>query len=118
MNLNIVLIIASLFTFIYVISRIRKHKLNIDDSILWIIWSVLLLILSIFPDLPHKISKLLGFEATSNFILSLFIFCIYIMVFFQSIKISELKEKNKSLVQKISIDLKKEDVKNKKRKGE
>jgi len=106
MRLQIVLILASLFTFIYVIGRIRKHKLNIDDSILWIIWSVILLILSVFPNLSKELSKLLGFESTSNFILTGFIFCIYIMVFFQNIKISELKEKNKSLVQKLSIDKK------------
>ena len=103
MRLQIVLILASLFTFIYVIRRIRKHKLNIDDSILWIIWSVLLLILSLFPNLSKELSKLLGFESTSNFILTGFIFCIYIMVFIQNIRISELKEKNKSLVQKLSI---------------
>ena len=106
MRLQVVLILASLFTFIYVIRRIRKHKLNIDDSILWIIWSVILLVLSLFPNLSKTISELLGFESTSNFILTGFIFCLYIMVFFQNIKISELKEKNKSLVQKLSIDRK------------
>ena len=106
MRLQIVLVLASLLTFVYVIRRIRKHKLNIDDSILWIIWSVILLVLSLFPDLSKTLSQLLGFESTSNFILTGFIFCLYIMVFFQNIKISELKEKNKSLVQKLSIDKK------------
>ena len=95
MNLQIVLIIVSLVTFIYVIGRIKKHQLNIDDSIIWIVWSIVLLILSIFPGLSHAISDFLGFESTSNFILSGFVFLLYIMVFFQNIKISELKEKNK-----------------------
>ena len=104
MKLYWILIIVSLITFSYIIKKIRKHKLNIDDSILWIVWSVVLLILSIFPDLSKGISKLLGFESTSNFILTGFIFCLYIMVFFQNIKISELKEKNKELVQRVSIE--------------
>ena len=104
MKLQIVFIIASLFTFIYVIRRIKKHKLNIDDSLLWIVWSVILLILSLFPNLSKVLSKFFGFESTSNFILTSFIFCIYLMVFFQNIKISELKEKNKNLVQKLSIN--------------
>ena len=104
MRLQIILISASLLTFIYVIRKIRKHKLNIDDSILWIIWSIILLVVSIFPNLSNQVSKLLGFQSTSNFILTGFIFCVYIMVFFQNIKISELKEKNKELVQKVSID--------------
>ena len=113
MRLQIILIVASLATFIYVILRIKKHQLNIDDSIVWIIWSILLLILSIFPGLPTYLSKLLGFESTSNFILTGFIFVIYIMVFLQNIKISEQKEKNKKLIQRLSIDKKKEEENNK-----
>lgn len=104
MNLQTVLIIFSIMTFLFLILKIRKHKLNIDDSIIWILWSILLLILSIFPKLSYSLGKLLGFESTSNFILTAFIFCIYIMVFFQNIKISELKEKNKNLIQKLSIE--------------
>ena len=109
MNLQLVLIVASLLTFIYVIGRIRKHQLNIDDSIVWIIWSIVLLILSIFPGLSHTISDFLGFESTSNFILTGFVFLLYIMVFFQNIRISELKEKNKKLIQRLSIVKKDED---------
>ena len=109
MNLQLVLIVASLLTFIYVIGRIRKHQLNIDDSIVWIIWSIVLLILSIFPGLSHTISDFLGFESTSNFILTGFVFLLYIMVFFQNIRISELKEKNKKLIQRLSIAKKDEE---------
>ena len=109
MNLQLVLIVASLLTFIYVIGRIRKHQLNIDDSIAWILWSIVLLILSIFPDLSKAISDFLGFESTSNFILTGFVFLLYIMVFFQNIRISELKEKNKKLIQRLSIAKKDED---------
>ena len=111
MDLQKVLIIASLVTFVYVIGRIRKHQLNIEDSIIWILWSVILLILSIFPGLSHAISNFLGFESTSNFILTGFVFLLYIMVFFQNIRISELKEKNKKLVQRLSIDRKKKEEK-------
>lgn len=108
-KLQIILIVASLFTFIFVILRIKKHQLNIDDSIIWILWSIVLLIFSIFPGLPNYFSKLLGFESPSNFIITGFIFLIYIMVFFQGIKISELKEKNKKLIQRLSIDKKNEE---------
>ena len=112
MNLQIVLIIASLATFIYIIRKIKKHQLNIDDSIAWILWSIVLLILSIFPDLSKAISDLFGFESTSNFILTGFIFLLYIMVFFQNIRISSLKESNKKLIQKLSSEKKKAEAEN------
>ena len=103
LQLNLFFINISILTIIYIIRKIRKHKLNIDDSIVWIIWSIILLILSIFPKISIFFAKQMGFQSTSNFILSLFEFVSYIMLFFQNIKISELKEKNKEIIQKTSI---------------
>lgn len=103
LSLQIVFIIASLWTFWFIIRQIQKKNLNIEDSIVWILWSILLLLFSIFPQIPIFISQLLGFRSMSNFIFSMFIFFLYLMLFAQSIKISEMKEKNKDLVQKLSI---------------
>lgn len=102
-HLQIVFIIASILTIIYIIRKIRKHGLNIDDSIVWIIWAIVLLMFSLFPGISDFISEKLGFMSTSNFIFSLFIFFLYIMLFTQTIQISRLKEKQKDLIQKLSI---------------
>lgn len=102
-HLQIVFIIASILTIIYIIRKIRKHGLNIDDSIVWIIWAIVLLMFSLFPGISDFISEKLGFMSTSNFIFSLFIFFLYIMLFSQTIQISRLKEKQKDLIQKLSI---------------
>ena len=103
LKLQLVFIIASVLTFIFVIRKIRKHGLNIDDSIVWILWAIVLLILSIFPDLSFFVSDQLGFMSPSNFIFSLFTFFLYIILFSQSVQISKLKEKQKELIQKLSI---------------
>lgn len=102
-GLKVFFIVASLWTFYFIIRKIQKKSLNIEDSIIWILWSLLLLLFSIFPQIPIYISRLLGFMSMSNFIFSMFIFFLYLMLFSQSIKISELKEKNKNLIQKLSI---------------
>lgn len=103
LQLQLFFLIASIITLVFVIRKIRKHKLNIDDSIGWILWSLLLLVFSIFPQIPIAISDLLGFQSPSNFVLCLFIFFLYIFVFYQTITISTLKEKNKKLIQKLSL---------------
>lgn len=103
MGLNLVLIIASVLTFLFVILKIRKNGLNIDDSIIWIVWAFALLLISFCPQIPSFVSKQLGFMATSNFIFTVFIFFLYILLFIQSIQISKLKEKQKELIQKLSI---------------
>ena len=102
-KLQLVFIIASLLTFVYVILRIRKYGLNIEDSIIWILWSILLLIISFFPQISMFVSDSLGFMSPSNFILVLFIFFLYIVVFTQNIQISKLKGKQQDLIQKLSI---------------
>lgn len=102
-KLQLFFIIVSLMTLIFVVRKIRKHKLNIDDSIVWMLWALFLLILSLFPQISIWLSQLLGFESTSNFILCLFVFFIFIFHFYQSITISMLKEKNKKLIQKLSL---------------
>lgn len=102
-ELQIIFIFTSILTFIFILHKIRKHKLNIDDAVIWIIWAFILLIFSIFVKIPYKLSKILGFDSTSNFIMSLFVFFAYIISFYQTIKISQLREKNKDLVHKISL---------------
>lgn len=103
LKLQMFFVIASVLTFIFVIKKIQKHGLNIDDAIVWILWSIILLIVSVFPSIPTWISRKLGFMSTSNFIFCLFIFFLYIMLFNQTTQISKLKEKQKDLIQKLSI---------------
>ena len=79
LKLQLVFIFASLMTFVFVIKKIQKHGLNIDDAIMWILWSILLLIISVFPQIPTWISKQLVFMSTSNFIFCVFIFFLYIL---------------------------------------
>lgn len=86
LQLNLFFILISVLTIIYIIKKIRKHKLNIDDSIVWIIWSIILLILSIFPKISIFFAKQMGFQSTSNFILCLFVFVSYIMLFFRILR--------------------------------
>lgn len=102
-KLQIVFILSSLGTMVFVIRQIRKYGLNIDDTVTWIIWSILLLVLSFFPTMAERIAEFLGFMSTSNFVLSLFIFFLYIVVFMQMIQISKLKEKEKDLIQNLSL---------------
>ena len=103
LQLQVVFFTVSFITLVWVIREIRKHQMNIDDSIIWIIWALFLLVLSIYPNLAIFISRKMGFISASNFILSLFIFFLYIILFFQTISMSGLKEKNKELIQKLSI---------------
>lgn len=103
LTLRIVLIVASLLVMFYTIRRIRKSQLNIDDSIFWIGFSVLLVVISIFPQIPIFFSKLLNIESPVNFVFLFIIFLIIVKLFKLAIELSITKHRLNSLVQKIAL---------------
>lgn len=101
--LRIMLIVACLGTFIYIRRKIRQSKLKMDEAIFWMLFSFILLIMSIFPQIPTWIAYKMGFVSTVNLIYLVIIFLLIIKTFAMSRKISELEEKLKQLVQNIGI---------------
>lgn len=105
-TLKLVFILTSLIAFVFVIQKIRKSQLQVVDAIMWIIGAILLVFISVFSDVVMSIAHLLGFYSASNFILSLFVFFLLLIVFMQNIKISTLSEKVKNLNHFIALDQK------------
>ena len=102
-TLRAFLIVISVLVAIYTIRRIRKSQLNIDDSVFWIGFSVLLLIMSIFPQIPSFCTHLLGIESTVNFVFLFVIAIICIKLFQIAIDLSITKHRLNHLIQRIAI---------------
>jgi hypothetical protein len=98
-----VLIFVSLLTCAFILRAIRKSQVQIDDSLFWIFFSIILLVFSIFPIFAESISKILGIASAVNFIFLFIIFLLLINQFYLTIRISKLDTKSKSLIQKIAI---------------
>lgn len=105
-----VLIAVSLGTFVGIIKRIRNAKVQIETSLFWIIFSAILLVLSVFPQIPEFVSELLGIYSTANLIFLVVIFVLLVHQFMNSIKISQLEQKLKELTQELAVrELRKKD---------
>ena len=102
--LRIVLLVAASLLFIFLMASIRQSKMRIEDSLFWIVLSVLILLLSIFPDIASVLSRLFGFIAPVNFVFLLFIFILLLKEYFTSKRISELDTKVKELTQQLAIE--------------
>ena len=102
--LRVVLILASLGTTFFMIKRIRQSKLQIEDSIFWIVFSLLLIILSVFPGLADLLANALGIYSTVNFVFLFFIFILLIKQFLLTIKLSQMETKMRGLAQKLAIE--------------
>lgn len=103
LTLRIVLIVASVLVVFYTIRKIRKSQLNIDDSVFWIGFSVMLLIMSIFPQIVTFFTHLLGIASPVNFVFLFVIFLILIKLFKLAIDLSITKHRLNHLIQRIAI---------------
>ena len=103
LTLQCVFLMVSLLTFVFAVYKVRKSQLQIADAISWLIGAILLVLLSLFPEVVLWTADLLGFYSASNFILTMYTFFLIIIVFMQSIKLSILNEKVKNLNHYIAL---------------
>ena len=107
LTLQITLILMSILLFLILIRNVKKGKLRSDYAIGWIICSILLIIVSIFPQIAYFGAKVLGVISTANIVFAFMILMLIILVYVLFSKVSILEEKQKNLIQELAI-LKKE----------
>ena len=113
--LRIVLIIVSMATTALIMRRIRQSKLQIEDSIFWIGFSFILILFSIFPQIPAILARMAGTYTTANFIFLAVIFLLIVKMFHMSIKMSQLETRVKELVQEMALEENRRNADKKKR---
>lgn len=104
LGLQILLIAASVLVTFYTISKIRRARLDIDDALFWIFFSLILLVMSIFPIIPTFFAELIGIQSPVNFVFLFMIFIAFIKLFNVAVELSVQKHRLNSLVQRLAID--------------
>lgn len=102
-TLRVILIIVCVLTLCYVRSKIKKSKFKAEESLFWLAFVFLLLLISIFPQILTFVSHVLGIYSEVNCIFLIMIFLLLIKVFLQSRKISDLENKVNKMVQTIAL---------------
>ncbi|MFK4781279.1 MULTISPECIES: DUF2304 domain-containing protein [Lactococcus] len=102
-TLRIILIIGALLTTAYVARKVRKGDIEINHSLFWVLFSIFLLITSIFPQYLVVITHLMGIYSMSNMVFLLIIFVLLIKLFMNSVTLSKLEGKIESIVQESAL---------------
>ena len=100
---NIYFIILSILIMIYIISSIRKNKLSISTSFVWIVGTIVMLILSIFPKSLDWLAIFLGITYPPALFLTICVIVLLISNFNFSKKIESQEERITDLTQELSI---------------
>lgn len=102
-TLRVILIVGSLFSCFLCVKRIKQAKLKVENSVVWLIGSIVLILMSIFSPAVEWISYNLGFIAPVNFVFLIVIVFLLIQTFINNIKISVLNDKVKELNHYIAL---------------
>lgn len=103
-TLRISLIVVSVITCIWILRRIRKAQVKIEDSVFWFLFSTVLVLMGIFPQVMTEGAKIMGFQSPTNFVFLGIIFIMLVKLFRMSIKISQLESKLQGLTQRYALD--------------
>ena len=101
--LRICLFTGSVLTCAYIARKLKKSQMQVTDTVFWLGMAALFIILSAFPGLANFVSELMGFQATVNFVFLVMIFMLLLRCFLLSIKVSQLEDKLRNLVEEIAV---------------
>ena len=102
--IRVCLVLGSFITAGYILRRVRHAKVQIEDTIFWLMFSAALLILAIFPGIAYWAANLLGFMSPINFVYVVIIFLLLAKQFFMSIRLSQLDSKVRILTQRVALN--------------
>ena len=88
---------------VYILRKIRKAQMQIDDALFWILTAFLFVLLGIFPGLAVGAAQLLGIQSPANLVFLVAIFLLLFKTFALTRKISVLEYKLKYFAQTYAI---------------
>jgi len=103
-TLRIILLFASVLNCAWIIRRIRKSQAKIEDAVFWVLFSGILVCMSMFPQIVEWGAAVTGVKSTVNFVFLIIIFVLILKIFRLSVKISQMESKLQTFAQTYAID--------------
>ena len=110
-TLKALLIVASVLTVAWILRKIRKNKVKMEDAIFWIFFAAILLLLAIFPEISYRLCEIFGIMSPSNLVFLVIIFLLAEKIFTLSIIVSQLEDKIGVLSAEVALRSKAENKK-------
>jgi len=101
--LSIVVKVASILFFIFIINMVRIKKLELKYALTWILTSISFVVMALFPETLYFIAGLMGVELPVNALFMSVIFLLIMIVFTLSLAVSRQALRIKTLVQEIGL---------------
>ncbi len=103
LKLQLILTGVSLAFMAYIIHYLRNEVVDLKYSIVWFVLGVVLILISLLPELPALIARFLGIGLVINAVFLSAIFIILLMLLIFTIGISKMHNKLVRLTQELAI---------------
>ena len=103
LNLRLFLVICILVYLGIIINLLRKKKLNLKYTLIWLLSGIIMLVVSIFPQIINFLSSVIGIVDVTNAVFILEgMFVLVILLSLTSI-VSHFNDRNRELIQKVAL---------------
>lgn len=102
-SLRLGLVIVALVIMIIVLAQLKKRRIPVKYSLVWMLSSIIILLIAIVPRLFVAIAKYLGFVTMSNLVIAMFIFILLMISLTLTVIVSGQRKKITLLMQEVSI---------------
>ena len=101
--LRICLVALSIISLFYIIRKIRYSKMQIEYTLFWIVLSIIMILMAVFPQIVYWITIAMGMVSAANVVYLFIIGILLVKVFMMTIEISNLESKVQALIQEVGI---------------
>lgn len=102
-ELRVVLLFAATFSIGWIITRIRKAKVRLEDTFFWMVMSVVLLVLGLFPKVSYWLSSILGVISPANLVFFIMICLLFEKLLTMSIMHSQMQDKYMTMAAEMAL---------------
>lgn len=102
-KLQFALLLAVAVYFVLLAVLLKKKRLLLKYSLLWILSGILMLVFAAFPQLLHDLARMVGIYDPVNALFAILFFCVIILLVSLTSIVSAQNEKIKRLVQQQAI---------------
>ncbi|ERJ12938.1 DUF2304 domain-containing protein [Haloplasma contractile] len=94
----------AVLTFILIILTVRSSKMQVRDSVFWILWTISLSLFSVFSNRLKQFFTDIGIENSSGMLFLVLTIYSYLVIFHLYCKVSQLNDQTRELTQIIAIN--------------
>ena len=90
--------VSSVLSLLFVIRGLKKARVQLYDTVFWMILALMCVVLSMFPQIAIGMADLIGVQSPVNLVYLVIIFFLLVHCFIQSLRFSRLEAQFKLFV--------------------